>query len=119
MNVLEDKFYSLKLDIWYKAATFLGIALILIAAENPNIPLQYSYLGKISLVLGAVYLTSGFLLNFYASWTEDRITLQDHQGSEWVKQQVMAKLKPLYVIYTVAVIAGLIAWVLTILTLTL
>ncbi len=34
MNVLEDKFYSLKLDIWYKAATFLGMALILIAAEN-------------------------------------------------------------------------------------
>jgi hypothetical protein len=54
---MEISFDSFKISVWYKAAAYLGIALIIISAENSANSAKFLHLGVFSLILGTVFIT--------------------------------------------------------------
>ncbi len=118
MATQEITVESFKINIWYKAATYLGILLILITAENPSVSIGYYHLGTFSLALGAIFLTVGYLIDVYSGWLVEDHSRYGRFGS-YERSQVVDRMAPIVTIYEVCVVIGLIIWVIALLAWTL
>ena len=111
MTTPEITLESFKINIWYKAATYLGIVLIAITAGDSTAPVQYYHLGTLSLALGVIYLTASWLIGLYEDLRIEHHAQTGGRESEWNRNEVYRDLKPVVIAFEVFVVIGLIAWV--------
>jgi len=108
---MEISLDSFKISVWYKAAAYLGIVLIIISAESSANSTKFLHLGVFSLILGAVFITIGWLIEGHALMVEEHLAQYGGRGTEFNNSEVFRKVKPYVDLFKVLVIIGLLIWI--------
>lgn len=102
---------SLKISVWYKGAAYLGIVLIAISAENSANSTRFLHLGAFSLILGAIFITIGWLIEGHTLMVEEHEAQYGGRGTEYNNSEVFRKVKPYVDLFKVLVVVGLFIWI--------